>query len=258
MNSFADHFSGAASDYASYRPRYPGPLFQWLAQQVPDRQRVWDCGTGSGQAAVALAPYFHEVVASDPSVAQLAHASRGDNVRYVAMTAERAALADDTVSLVTVAQALHWFDRPAFFAETRRVLVPGGLLAVWRYGLASIDPRVDAIVGRFYRETVGPYWPPERQLVEEGYARLDFPFEELASPPFAMEAEWTLPQLAGYLSTWSAVSRYRAALKQDPVPTLVRALEVVWPHTDEPRVVHWPLEVRLGRHRGGRAGGGAS
>jgi SAM-dependent methyltransferase len=249
MNGFADHFSRAAGDYASYRPHYPRALFHWLAEQVPDRRRAWDCATGSGQAALALAPYFHEVVASDPSVAQLVHATRDDAVRYVAMTAEQSALADGSVSLVTVAQALHWFDRPAFFAETNRVLVQGGLLAVWRYGLASVDPRVDAVVARFYTETVGPYWPPERAIVEAGYAPLDFPFDELASPVFTMDAEWTLPQLAGYLSTWSAVSRYRAALERDPLPTVVRELEQVWPHAGEPRTVRWPLEVRLGRRR---------
>jgi SAM-dependent methyltransferase len=249
MSSFADHFSRTAGDYASYRPHYPEVLFHWLAEQVPDRQRAWDCATGSGQAALALAPYFREVVASDPSVAQLEHAARAAAVRYVAMTAERPALADGSISLVTVAQALHWFDRPAFFAETNRVLVPGGLLAVWRYGLASIDPRVDAIVGRFYGETVGPYWPRERALVEAGYAQLDFPFEELAPPPFVMEARWTLPQLAGYLSTWSAVSRYRAALERDPLPALVRELEQVWPNAGESRIIRWPLEVRLGRRQ---------
>jgi SAM-dependent methyltransferase len=250
MSSFADHFSRTAGEYASYRPRYPEPLFHWLAKQVPDRQRAWDCATGSGQAALALAPYFREVVASDPSVAQLVHAARAATVRYVAMTAERPALADGSISLVTVAQALHWFDRAAFFAEANRVLVPGGLLAVWRYGLVSMDdPQVDAIVGRFYSGTVGPYWPPERALVETGYAQLDFPFEELASPPFVMETQWSLAQLAGYISTWSAVGRYRAALEKDPLPALVRELEQVWPDAGESRIVRWPLEVRLGRRR---------
>jgi SAM-dependent methyltransferase len=257
MNGFADHFSRAAGEYASFRPRYPEPLFGWLAEQVPDRHRAWDCATGSGQAALALAPYFREVVASDASLAQLRHAARAGAVRYAAMTAERPALADDSFSLVTVAQALHWFDRAAFFAEVHRVLVRGGLFAAWRYGLASIDPEVDAVVGRFYSETVGPYWPPERALVESGYSQLEFPFEELASPRFVMEADWTLSQLAGYLSTWSAVSRYRAERREDPVPALARELERVWPSAAEPRIVRWPLEVRVGRRpaSGARATG---
>ena len=254
MAGFADHFSPAAAEYAAYRPRYPDALFQWLARMAPDHRGAWDCGTGSGQAAVALASHFDDVVASDPSIAQLTHATRAPGVRYVAMTAEQPALADGCMMLITVAQALHWFRRAEFFAEANRVLAPGGVLAVWRYGLLTIDADVDVVIERFYRETVGAYWPPERALVEQGYAQLRFPFDELSVPTFAMEAQWSLPQLAGYLSTWSAVARYRAATGRDPVPALVTELGSAWPRGDESRVIRWPLEVRAGRRRGGPQG----
>jgi SAM-dependent methyltransferase len=246
MTKFADHFSRAAGDYASYRPRYPEALFAWLAARSPDRERAWDCATGSGQAAVALAPLFRTVIATDPSVAQLAHADRRPGVHYLAMTAERPALASDSVALLTVAQALHWFDHDRFYTEARRILRPGGIVAAWSYRLATIDPDVDRIVQQFYSETVGPYWPAERALVDAGYAALPFPFAEVTPPPFTMEARWTLAQWSGYLGTWSAVGRYRTAQGRDPVPDVVEALRAVWGKADETRQVRWPVELRVG------------
>jgi SAM-dependent methyltransferase len=248
MSSFSDHFSSSASHYASYRPSYPPALFAWLALAAPDRHRAWDCGTGSGQAARPLADQFAHVVATDPSAAQLAHAALRSGVHYAAMSAERSALADGSVSLVTVAQALHWFDRPAFYTEARRVLVASGLLAVWSYGLLTLhDPMLDDIVRRFHGETLGPYWPPERRLVDEGYGSLDLPFERVEPPPFSMHAEWTLDHLAGYLSTWSAVQRFRTLRGVNPIPDVVESLRTAWIPEAEPRHVDWPLTLHVGR-----------
>jgi SAM-dependent methyltransferase len=247
MPSFSDHFSGIAVSYASYRPRYPAPLFTWLSGIAPDRARAWDCGTGTGQAAEALSECFGEVIASDPSVAQLANATPARGVVYAAMTAEQAALANDTIALVTVAQALHWFDRAAFFHEVDRVLQPGGVIAVWSYPLAVIDPEIDAILGHFHGVTIGPYWPVERSFVDSGYAGIDLPYPELSHPSFEMEAEWNLPQLAGYLSTWSAVSRYRAERREDPIPMITRALSDVWGDSVATRRIRWPLNLRVAR-----------
>jgi len=248
MASFHDHFSTSASHYASFRPGYPSALFGWLASVAPDRRRAWDCGTGSGQAAVPLAEQFAQVVASDPSVAQLAHAPAHHGVHYAAMAAERCALADGSVSLVAVAQALHWFDQPAFYAEARRVLVPRGIVAVWSYGLLTLhDPTLDDVVHRFHGDAMGPYWPPERRLVDEGYRSLALPFERLDAPPFVMTAEWTLDHLAGYLSTWSAVQRARAVTGSDPVPSVVESLRAAWGGGSVVRRVEWPMTVQIGR-----------
>jgi SAM-dependent methyltransferase len=247
MPQFQDHFAFASPNYATYRPRYPADLFVWLARATPDRRRAWDCGTGSGQAAVALAPFFDQVIATDPSTRQLASAEQAPGVAYVGMTAEHAALADQSVGALTVAQALHWFNLPSFFEEANRVLVPGGVLAAWSYGHLRIAPRIDEIVTRFYSETVGPYWPPERAMVEDGYRGIHFPFAEVDVPSFEMSASWTLPQLAGYLSTWSAVGRYKDAHGEDPVPSLVREVAPVWGDPTRQYMVRWPLVVRAGR-----------
>ena len=181
-----------------------------------------------------MAAYVGEVVATDASAAQLASAEQRLGVHYAVMAAERAALRTASVDLVTVAQALHWFDSARFFAEASRVLRPGGLLAVWSYGLHALGPGVDEILGRFYHETLVPYWPAERTLVDTGYSTIALPFPEIEAPPFAMEAEWSLAQLAGYLSTWSAVSRFRRATGTDPLPDLVTRLQREWGPTSTP------------------------
>ena len=247
MTSFSDHFSGIAASYASYRPGYPAALFAWLAGLAPDRARAWDCGTGSGQAAEGLAAHFDEVVATDPSVAQLTNAPRVDHVAYVAMTAERVALVDRAVALVTVAQALHWFERTDFYREVDRVLRPGGILAAWTYALAIIDPDVDAILSRFHTETMGPYWPAQRSLVDAGYQGIELPYPELSPPGFEMKVDWDLPQLRGYITTWSAVSRYRAERGEDPVPAIMRAVAERWGNPAERRRIRWPLTLRVAR-----------
>ena len=248
MASFPDHFSSTAASYASHRPSYPAALFEWLGRIASHHAVAWDCGTGSGQAAAALAEYFDLVVATDPSTAQLSHAASHPRVRYAAMPAERSALASGSTSVITVAQALHWFDTPAFFAEARRVLAPRGVIAVWSYGALTLhDDVLDQVVRRFHGETMGPYWPPERRLVDGGYRDLALPFESIAAPPFAMEAMWTLRQLAGYLSTWSAVQRARATTGADPVAPVVESLRLAWGREGEVRRVAWPLTLLVGR-----------
>jgi SAM-dependent methyltransferase len=247
MPAFTDHFAFAADSYRSFRPRYPAALFDWIASFTPGHDRAWDCGTGSGQAAVALAERYGEVMATDPSMAQLASAERAAGVSYLAMTAERGAFAARSMDVVTAAQALHWFDCRAFFPEVDRVLRPGGVLAVWSYGLLTIDPKIDALLRPFYVETLGPYWPAERALVDSGYAGIELPYPEIAAPAFTMEATWSLSQLAGYLSTWSAVGRYRTTLGADPLSPLMPGVAAVWGAPEELRRVRWPLVARLGR-----------
>jgi ubiquinone/menaquinone biosynthesis C-methylase UbiE len=247
-SSFSDHFSSTAASYASFRPKYPAALFAWLSRNAPDRAIAWDCGTGSGQAAVSLAEHFGVVVASDPSTVQLAHAGPHPRVHYAAMLAERSALANGSVGLVTVAQALHWFDRPMFFAEARRVLAPRGIVAAWSYGVVTLrDEALDRIVRRFHGEVVGPFWPPERRLVDAEYRDVTLPFEPVESPPLVMEATWTLRQFAGYLSTWSAVQRARAATGTDPIPPVVESLRPGWGPEGAARRVGWPLTLLVGR-----------
>jgi SAM-dependent methyltransferase len=247
VNGFKDHFSSASDRYAAYRPDYPAALFAWLAGLCTERELAWDCATGSGQAALGLAPHFRRVVATDASAEQIRHAAPHPLIDYRVAPAEASGLADHGVDLVTVAQAAHWFDLPHFYAEAARVLKPGGAIALWGYGRMLLPGEMDALFQRFYTETVGPYWPPERALIDDAYRSLDFPFTEIQSPAFAIEVEWTLPRLLDYLSTWSAVKRYQAARGRDPLPALLAELHSLWGDPEAARALQWPLFLRAGR-----------
>lgn len=245
--SFKDHFSGHAALYARYRPDYPPELYDYLATLTPRREVALDCATGSGQAALGLSRHFALVVATDGSVAQLQNAQAAPRVAYVANLAEQPAFRDGSMDLVTAAQAAHWFDHARFHARVRKVLRPGGALALWTYGLASIEPRLDAVIADFYTRTVGPYWPPERKYVDAGYRTLPFPFTEIATPAIGLELEWDLDALMGYLGTWSAVQRYTKALGTDPLGQLRGRLEPLWSAGPAVKRVVWPLHLRVGR-----------
>lgn len=247
---FKDHFSAGSTRYARYRPGYPDGLFDWLAARSPSRSLAWDVATGSGQAATALAARFERVVATDASPAQLASAEARDNLSYRCEPAERGSLPDGVVDLVTVAQALHWFDHAAFFHEVQRVLRPGGLLAVWCYEVFAATPEIDAVVSELYHDVVGPYWPPERRWIETGYADLALPFPRVEAPTFEMSLAWDLDALVGYLGTWSAVQRYREDRGEDPLIEARARLAKVWGDAARARRVAWPLKLHVGRAPG--------
>lgn len=247
-SSFSDHFSAMAADYARFRPRYPAALFAYLAEIVRAHERVWDCGAGSGQASRALAQHFVQVIATDASAEQIAAAEPHAGIEFRVAPAEASGLEAASIDLVTVAQALHWFDFDAFYREVRRVLRPGGALAVWSYGVMQVEGEaVDALLLRFYRETVGPYWPPERRLVEERYVNVPFPFEELSPPAFELERQLKFEQLCGYLRSWSATGRFVAQRGFDPVVELEEQLGPLWGDARRERRIRWPLTLRVGR-----------
>ena len=242
---FKDHFSDQPARYARHRPRYPAELFQFLASCTPGRALAWDCATGNGQAAIALSEFYDEVIATDASSAQIRAAIAHPNVTYRVASAEDSRLAGASVDLVTVGQALHWFDTARFFAEVGRVLVAGGVLAVWCYELCRVSDACDSIVDKLYTDILGEFWPPERRLIEQRYTPIEMPGAGIATPNLSMTAEWTGADMLGYLRTWSACNRYRKQRSADPVTLIEAALLEAW--GDAARTVTWPLTLFVRR-----------
>jgi len=259
---FRDHFSSVAAGYAAYRPHYPDALFAYLASLPPRRDLAWDCACGNGQATLGLATHFTRVIGTDASPAQLEFATPHPRIEYRVGLAERSGLSQGSTDLVTVAQALHWIELEKFYAEVRRVLTPGGagLLAAWTYPNARLEnPGLDGQLQSFYHDTVGPYWPPGRELVETGYRTLPFPFAELTSPPpaFEMTAEWTLEELLGYVGSWSATARFISDRGTDPRDLLRERFTSIWGAPGSRHGLRWPLALRVGRVVRQSAGRGA-
>lgn len=252
-SDFHDHFSCVAEAYAAARPEYPDSLFEALAAVVPATARVWEPGCGSGQATRGLAARFAHVHATDASARQVAEhwvqtavSATSGRVSLAVEPAERTALADASVQLVAVAQALHWFERERFFGECERVLAPGGVLAAWGYqDFLPPEGMLDAVAA--FRSQIEPHWPPQRAEVDAQYAGFGWPFPALPSPRLWLEAECSLAQFLRYLSSMSASARCIAATGDDPVARHAPALAARWGEAGELRVLHWPLFLHLRR-----------
>lgn len=249
--TFADHFSSNADGYRAHRPGYPSALFKWLATLPSKRETAWDCGCGSGQATIGLAPHFDEVIGTDPSAEQIRNAKAAsggvENVRYAVAPAEASGLDAGSVDLTLAAQAAHWFDQNAFHAEVRRVAAPGAVLALLTYGPFTAKGSLGEVLTEIYEGPVSAYWPPERRHVETGYGTLPFPFEEIEPPSFEMSARWSRDRLVGYIGTWSAIKAYRAERDDDPMPEIEERIARIWSDPFEEHNIAWPLSIRAGK-----------
>lgn len=247
MTAFKDHFSNVAEVYNTYRPSYPKALFDTLTQLAENHDCAWDVGCGNGQASVVLAEYFDHVVATDASANQIEAAPHHPKINFVTAPAEKAPLEDNSVDFILIAQALHWFDFDAFFAEVRRVGKPNGIIAALAYEIFHCTPEIDEVVADFYEGDIGPYWPPERAHIENGYKTIDFPFEEISLPSFKMHVDWSLDEVMGYFSTWSAVDRYKAASGKDPLIDVAQKLAKIWGPRAQKRRFTWPIVLKVAR-----------
>lgn len=245
MSRFKDHFSSQADAYARHRPGYPAALFDWLAGAAPRRRLAWDVATGNGQAAQGLAERFRRVVATDASVQQLLAADRHPGVHFRLERAETSSLPAAAVDLVTVGQALHWFDLGRFNDEVVRVAAPDALLAVWSYRLMRVAPTIDGVLERWMFEILAPCWPPERLHVETRYRDLDLPIEPLDTPDLRMRRTWSARQALDYIGTWSATRRFRQRHGDGALAGVEAELIAAWGPGRRP--VEWPLDLRAGR-----------
>jgi len=241
-----DFFSGHSKLYAAFRPTYPDPLYDFIFKHIKSFDTAWDCATGNGQVAQHLGKYFKKVYATDISQQQLDHAGPSDNIIYSVSNAEQTSFADQQFDLITVGQALHWFDVKKFYTEVRRVAKPDAVLAVWGYTVCSVNQFIDPYFYEFYRHTVGAYWDATRTLVEEKYQALPFPFKEIPAPEFTINVKWTREQFTGYISSWSATQKYIQANQTNPIPDLTNKLKPFWKE-NELKEITFPVFLRLGK-----------
>lgn len=241
-----DYFSGHSKLYATFRPSYPEALYEFLFKQLHSFDAAWDCGTGNGQVAKILASKFKKVYGTDISAQQLENAFRADNIFYSIASAEKTEIAANSIDLITVGQAFHWFDASLFYNEVRRVSKPGAVVAIWGYNVLKITPEIDKVIQDFYVNITGPYWDERRKLVDEEYASIEFPFSQVAFPTIDMEFEWTLEHLTGYLTTWSATQKFIKMNGFDPMPKVNETLKKLW-QPMEIKKVRFPLFGKIGR-----------
>ncbi len=241
-----DNFSTQAALYAKFRPKYPAELYDFVLEKVKNFNTAWDCATGNGQVASRLAETFEQVFATDISQKQLDNAHQAENIHYSIAQAEKTAFPDNTFDLITVGQAIHWFDFERFFQEVRRIAKPEAIFAAWGYGTLTIDnAQANTLFQDFYQTQIGEYWDSERRFIDEEYRSIPFPFEIMESPTFAMEYEWTLTELEGYLNTWSSVQKYIKIHHENPVDAFIESLKAIYQNTDILKV-NFPVFMKMG------------
>ena len=245
---YINHFGDKSSDYLQFRPDYPNELYSYLSNLCIEHDCVWDCGTGNGQAAFKLARYFDDVVATDINQTQLDVAIQHKKIHYHCWPAERTKIRNVSVDLITVAQALHWFNLDNFYSEVRRVAKPEGIIAAWCYSLGKIKPDLDVLIERLYSDILGDtYWPKERRYIDAGYHTIPFPFERIHAPYFAIDKKMNFSQLIGYLNTWSAVKEYKKQTDNNPIDLIYKKLELAWGDVQFEHTMHWPIHLLVGK-----------
>jgi SAM-dependent methyltransferase len=245
--SFLDLFSDNPELYASSRPGYPDALFQFIASNAPSTQSAWDCGTGNGQAAVSLARHFETVAASDPSPAQIKHAIPCKGVTYSVQPAESTTFPDTSFDAVCVAQALHWFELPAFFDEVKRVIKPQGIFAAWGYDWFGVSSAFDVTFERAILQVIEQDWAPQNALLWRGYRDIQIPFTRIETPELTIEVEWNLYQLLAYVYTWSATQRCMERMGNDFFTAAESALILDWGPPETEKNIHMKLYFIAGR-----------
>lgn len=242
-----EYFNVRSNDYKKYRPVYPKELFEFLADIAPANDLAWDCGCGTGQATAALSDYFDKVTGTDDSEGQIKNAIKKQNIIYKVISEETSGFKDNSVDLVTCAQSLHWLTLNKLYKEVKRVLKPGGIIAVWTYNLFRVNKEIDSLIDKFYFDIIYSYWPEQRKHVESKYKELDFPFNKRPAPQFSMEAEWNIDQLIGYLNTWTGVQNYIEFEAFNPLEFIEKELQTIWKKNKSKKKILWPLTLKVGK-----------
>lgn len=241
-------FSRIASQYSTWRPRYPIALFNQLVSLCPAHQTAWDCATGNGQAAIELAQYFSQVEGTDVSAEQISSAAPAANIRYSVQPAESTHFPEHHFDLITVAQALHWFEHDRFWKEVDRVLKPGGVFAAWAYVWPHVAPDIDVIVQEKMLDVIRSYWSAKNQIAWNGYRELNWPFIELPAPKIEFSCNWNRDQFISFLRTWSATTRCIEHQGETFFTEFATVLSNAWP-SEQIKKIEMDFHCRVGRKR---------
>lgn len=244
---FKDYFSTQAKEYSKYRPKYPAELFEYLSSQANSHDTAWDCATGSGQAAIGLEPYFKKIIATDASASQIEHAELHSKIKYKVASAENSGLETHSVDLITVATAIHWINTDKFYPEVRRILKPGGVIAVWVYGSSTVEPEIDKVFARFLNDIIGSYRPAEIKKAINFEELIDFPFTTIKSPNFKIKLEWNLREYLSFLYTWSSCQNYIKETGKNPIELVFESFKKAWGDENTKRTITWKLKIKAGR-----------
>ena len=241
-------FADKSDLYAASRSQYPRELFSFITDLVVQHNAAWDCATGNGQAAVGVAETFDLVQATDIRQQQITHSLTRNNIHYSVCCAEKTAFVDNQFDLVTVAQALHWFDFDKFWPEVNRVLKPDGVFCTFAYIWCEVSPVIDIAVEGYIKRIDAPYWASNNKLVWDSYKGVEFPFAQIGTPKFTLQNLWGFQLFMNYIHTWSATRR---CIEVKGIEFFERAkLQIVreWGDPKEKRLVTSPLTVMAGRN----------
>src|SRR5690606_11687717 len=251
MKSFKDNFSKQAEIYSKFRPIYPKELFEYLQTLTIEHKFAWDCGTGNGQSAIQLANFYENVYATDPSEEQIKNAVYNPKIDYKVEKAEHPSLNDHSVDLVTVAQAVHWFDFDKFYYQVKRVLKPNGIIAVWAYGIPNVSEELNSIIKNFHDNIIGEFWLPENRLIDKEYSSIPFPFDIITNAPtFYIQKEVSLTELLGHFRSWSATQKYIDRYGSNPIEELEPKLTKYWQNEEDKKEISWKLILKVGKFTG--------
>ena len=233
--------------YFAFRPQYPDALFLWLRSLAPSDALAWDCGTGSGQAALGLAKHFKRVLATDIDPRQLDRAPAQPNIDYRLAAAEADLGLRADVDLIACACSLHWFDLARFYENAKRALKPRGVLVAWTYDWPYTHSKpVDAVLARLKDEILRPYWDEASTYYFGRYENLPFPFAPIAGPQFFVPIADSKEEFGRFLGTWSALKKFQAREKADPISLIATELDAAW-RTQPPALpLRVPLHIRAG------------
>lgn len=242
-----ERFNKQSGAYAKFRPRYPDSLFKFLSENCDGHNLAWDCATGNGQAACGVAGYFDKVVATDISEEQIKHAFQNEKIEYKICKAENSKFPDRSVDLITIAQALHWFDFDIFYGEVNRILKPQGIIAAWAYSSSRISPEIDKITDYYDKKFLWEYWSTKNHYVFDKYNSIPFPFKKIECPSFKLECVWDYHEFSGYLSSWSAVEKFKQVNNADPFAEIEQSLKQAWGDLSKAKSITWELSIIAGR-----------